>query len=174
MKNKNNYFVKIITVICSLYYFWMLVKVIILKTGLINIGFRINLDLFDFVRHYYSYGLSTYLLVNVLGNICLFIPFSIVIKHYFNFLNKFNIIFIGFFTSLSFELIQLGSGWGVFDIDDIFLNTLGAIIGLAIYYLITKKHNSNHSINLFLISFGGLGIISLYNYYPSLLTMFIL
>lgn len=147
----------------------MLIKIIIIKDGFIDIGYRVNFELFDFVKHYYSYGLSAYLITNVLGNICLFIPLSVIFKHYFKFLNNIHIAFIGFIISLSFELIQLGSGWGVFDIDDIFLNSLGCIIGLAIYHLINTEHNSNMLVNLFLISFGGVGIISVYNYYPSLL-----
>ena len=108
------------------------------------------------------------------GNVSLFIPLSIILRHYFSFLNNYNIAFIGFFTSLSFELIQLGTGWGVFDIDDIFLNTLGCLIGIIIYHFINQHRQNNVSTSLFLLSFGSIGLISVYNYAPLLLTTFII
>lgn len=160
--------------LCSLIYFWMLIKIILLKNGFVNNGYNANFILFDFINQYYNYGLSQTLLINILGNIALFIPLSIILLNYFKSLTYSNIIFANFITSLSFELIQLATGWGVFDVDDIFLNTLGGIIGLVIYHLITHKKCSKLPSAIFLVSFGMIGYLSLHKFYPVLLPSFIL
>lgn len=166
---KKKIIVNSITLTCSLYYLWMLIKIIIIKDGFNDYGFRYNLELFDFINHYINYGFSTYLIINVLGNICLFIPFSIIAKHYFSFLNNLHIFILGLMISSSFELIQLGSGWGIFDVDDILLNALGCLIGIIIYRIISLFNNNAYSINIFLICFGCIGMLSVYRYNPSLL-----
>lgn len=160
--------------LCSLIYFWMLIKIILLKNGFVNNGYNANFILFDFINQYYNYGLSQTLLINILGNIALFIPLSIILLNYFKSLTYNNIIFANFITSLSFELIQLATGWGVFDVDDIFLNTLGGIIGLVIYHLITHKKYSKLPSVIFLVCFGMIGYLSLQKFYPVLLPSFIL
>lgn len=159
---------------CSLIYFWMLIKIILLKNGFTNQGYKINFILFDFINQYYDHGLSQTLLINILGNIALFIPLSIILLNYFKSLTYSNVIFTNFITSLSFELIQLATGWGVFDVDDIFLNTLSGIIGLVIYHLITHKKRSKLPSAIFLVSFGMIGYLSLHEFYPVLLPSFIL
>ena len=159
---------------CSLIYFWMLIKIILLKNGFTNQGYKINFILFDFINQYYDHGLSQTLLINILGNIALFIPLSIILLNYFKSLTYSNVIFTNCITSLSFELIQLATGWGVFDVDDIFLNTLGGIIGLVIYHLITHKKRSKLPSAIFLVSFGMIGYLSLHEFYPVLLPSFIL
>ena len=159
---------------CSLIYFWMLIKIILLKNGFTNQGYKINFILFDFINQYYDHGLSQTLLINILGNIALFIPLSIILLNYFKSLTYSNVIFTNFITSLSFELIQLATGWGVFDVDDIFLNTLGGIIGLVIYHLITHKKRSKLPSAIFLVSFGMIGYISIHEFYHVLLPSFIL
>mgnify|MGYP002547462185 FL=1 len=152
----------------------MLIKIILLKNGFTNQGYKINFILFDFINQYYDHGLSQTLLINILGNIALFIPLSIILLNYFKSLTYSNVIFTNFITSLSFELIQLATGWGVFDVDDIFLNTLGGIIGLVIYHLITHKKRSKLPSAIFLVSFGMIGYLSLHEFYPVLLPSFIL
>lgn len=164
----------IILTICSLVYFWILIKIILLKNGFINYGYNANFILFDFVTQYHNQGLSQTLLINILGNLALFIPLSIILINYFKSLTCSNIIFANFITSLSFELIQLSTGWGIFDVDDIFLNTLGGIIGIIIYHLITKNKHSKIPSTIFLINFGIIGYISLYKFYPILLPSFII
>ncbi|MCR1961504.1 VanZ family protein [Thomasclavelia cocleata] len=164
----------IILTICSLVYFWILIKIILLKNGFINYGYNANFILFDFVNQYHNQGLSQTLLINILGNLALFIPLSIILINYFKSLTCSNIIFANFITSLSFELIQLSTGWGIFDVDDIFLNTLGGIIGIIIYHLITKNKHSKIPSTIFLINFGIIGYISLYKFYPILLPSFII
>ena len=161
----------IILMICSFVYFLFLLRIIIFKNGINSYAYNYNLHFFDFINQWNNRGIDMTLLVNVLGNIMLFVPLSIILLNYCKCLNNINIIFINFFTSLSFELIQLSTGWGTFDIDDILLNTIGGIIGLIIYRLFNFKQNNFTSI-IFLINFGIIGYISLYTYKPSLLLFF--
>ena len=129
----------IVLMICSFAYFLFLLRIIIFKNGFNSYDYKYNYNLhfFNFINQWYDKGIDATLLVNVLGNVALFIPLSIILLNYCKCLNNTNIIFISFLTSFSFELIQLSTGWGIFDIDDILLNTLGGIIGLIIYRLLT-------------------------------------
>lgn len=73
-------------------------------------------------------------------NILLTVPFGMYLRYYFNFSFK-KTILCSFFLSLFFELTQLSGlyfiyprGYRLFDVDDLFFNTLGGLIG---YYLTT-------------------------------------
>lgn len=169
-KNKK-FFINIILIICTFCYLWILLKVIIFKNGFTNNGHIYNLHLFDFIRQLDEDGITQTFLINVLGNIALFIPLSIIIMNYYNYLNNLNVIFINFVTSFSFELIQLSTGWGIFDLDDILLNTIGGILGLLIYRFFKSKYNSKLSSAIFLINFGIAGYISLSMYNPTILQL---
>ncbi|MDD3341796.1 MAG: VanZ family protein [Bacilli bacterium] len=76
---------------------------------------------------------------NVLFNVFLTLPFAVYLRYYFGF-NSFKTIVCTFLLSLFFELTQLSGLYGIyprpyrlFDVDDLFTNTLGGCIG----YLIT-------------------------------------
>lgn len=75
---------------------------------------------------------------NVIGNILLFIPFGYMITDMLRQqAGKCNIFIAGLVTivtSLSTEIIQMFIGRS-FDIDDIFLNFIGGIIGFILFYL---------------------------------------
>ena len=43
--------------------------------------------------------------------------------------------------SLSIELLQLVTSRGLFEFDDILHNTVGAVVGVVIYYVISKLSN---------------------------------
>lgn len=71
-------------------------------------------------------------------NILLTLPFGIYLRYYFNCSFK-KTFFCTFLLTLFFELTQLSGLYGIyprpyrlFDVDDLFLNTLGGIIGYAI------------------------------------------
>jgi glycopeptide antibiotics resistance protein len=72
-------------------------------------------------------------LSNVLGNIFLFIPFSIILFSVFNVKNSNSVLLSAFLLSVSIEMLQYLFRIGVADIDDVLLNTLGAGIGILIY-----------------------------------------
>ncbi|MGF9766654.1 VanZ family protein [Bacillus albus] len=83
---------------------------------------QINLTLFD------TAGSTTYLL-----NIVLFMPFGFLLPTIWPHFRKMkNTVCAGFFFSLAIELNQLLNN-RITDIDDLFTNTLGAIIGYVLY-----------------------------------------
>lgn len=67
--------------------------------------------------------------INILGNLICFMPFAFFLKYLFKKENKFiNFLLTILLIVISFELIQLLTLSGSFDIDDIILNTLGSIL----------------------------------------------
>lgn len=84
---------------------------------------------------------SELFIFNVLGNILIFVPFGFFISHYTNAKKVWPILFVSIITSITVEFVQLQIGRS-FDIDDIILNTIGAVIGYLLYIGLTaiKKH----------------------------------
>ncbi len=78
-------------------------------------------------------------LLNTLGNVIGFIPYGIFIPILFRRTDGFlKLLLIGFLTSLTIETIQLMFDVGVFDVDDLMLNTLGTILGYGLYRSVKK------------------------------------
>ncbi|MFJ7744653.1 VanZ family protein [Peribacillus sp. NPDC097295] len=70
------------------------------------------------------------------GNFGAFIPFGIIIPLLFRCsFRRFITFFILSITIL--ETLQMFSGWGIFDIDDIIINSLGASVGFAAQRIVT-------------------------------------
>ena len=79
-------------------------------------------------------------LVNLIGNISMFIPVGFLLPFCFSKLNSVkNVVFVGFKISLFIELSQLILYERSTDIDDLILNTLGVFIGALIYFSIFKR-----------------------------------
>jgi len=79
----------------------------------------------------YKIGSSSFYF-NVVGNIALFIPFGYFISSYIKPKKILPILIVSAISSATVEFVQLCIGRS-FDIDDIILNTLGAIIGFLLY-----------------------------------------
>ncbi|KRL63426.1 VanZ family protein [Lactobacillus psittaci] len=76
---------------------------------------------------------------NSFGNILCFVPFGLLFPNLIRKKNCFlRTVFSGMLLSLFIETMQFGLNTGVSDIDDVFFNTSGAIIGYLIY-LFCKK-----------------------------------
>jgi glycopeptide antibiotics resistance protein len=74
---------------------------------------------------------------NLLGNILLFMPLGFLLPLLVKrFRNVFVILLTGFLLSLFYECTQLLTGIGVFDVDDMILNTSGTLIGIIIFYIL--------------------------------------
>ena len=65
------------------------------------------------------------------GNIIWFVPFGFLLKRLTN-MTAGKVILLGFGLSLFIETMQLVFGVGVFEIDDLLLNTSGAALGAVI------------------------------------------
>ena len=75
---------------------------------------------------------SKMFIYNVLGNILIFIPFGYFISRYVRPKKIWPIIVDAMITSITVETVQLKIGRS-FDIDDVMLNIVGAILGYFVY-----------------------------------------
>ncbi|HBE9317395.1 TPA: glycopeptide resistance protein VanZ1 [Clostridioides difficile] len=86
----------------------------------------------------------------IILNVVIFVPFGIyvcMLKEKWSFIKKVIPIFI---TSLAFETLQYIFALGASDITDLIGNTLGGIIGIAVFMLLSKifKNNAIKIINV--------------------------
>ncbi|HBG4931264.1 glycopeptide resistance protein VanZ1 [Clostridioides difficile] len=86
----------------------------------------------------------------IILNVVIFVPFGIyvcMLKEEWSFIKKVIPIFI---TSLAFETLQYIFALGASDITDLIGNTLGGIIGIAVFMLLSKifKNNTIKIINV--------------------------
>ena len=73
------------------------------------------------------------IIINIFGNILIFVPFGFL-GIVFPKLNQFWILILDFlFAIITLESFQYFTRLGVFDIDDVILNTVGVAIGFWIY-----------------------------------------
>lgn len=79
-----------------------------------------------------------YFLINFVGNIVIFMPIGFFIPLLWHKISFKKTVFIRFLTSLFIELCQLPQSRGT-DIDDLWINTLGAVAGYAVFVLFKKS-----------------------------------
>ena len=104
------------------------------KDGLRNI----NLIPFRSMSPYLKNITEPYAFKNIIANILVFVPLGFFIYNK-NHKNVFKALIICLGIILSIELIQLFFKIGFFDVDDIILNFIGALIGLLINLLAQKR-----------------------------------
>ena len=79
------------------------------------------------------------LLLNLIGNVCLFIPSGIILPILYRRLDRFwKVTAAGALLSLGVELLQLPFYVRATDVDDLLLNTLGVMLGYGVYALCGK------------------------------------
>ncbi|MES1214055.1 MAG: VanZ family protein [Bacteroidota bacterium] len=108
---------------------------------------RANFVPFSTLRYFYSVRKRySYVAKNILGNIIGFIPLGVLLPILFVRLQRAGrTIGAVFLVSLSFETIQLITDLGVFDVDDLLLNTVGGAIGYLLYSFSKKLMYMNDS-----------------------------
>ncbi len=95
----------------------------------------INLIPFAGIRVVSHSGFNSYAVRNILGNVLLFLPLGLLVPALFRSWDGFiKVTLLGFFTSLLIECTQLFLARGT-DVDDLLLNTLGAMLGCGLYRL---------------------------------------
>lgn len=99
--------------------------------------YRYNLIPFREIKRFWIYretvGIEA-MLINIGGNVAGFIPFGLFLPLLSKNTRSFMFIMLsGLAVSLSVEIIQLVSRVGSFDVDDLILNTVGAIIGYVVF-----------------------------------------
>jgi glycopeptide antibiotics resistance protein len=88
--------------------------------------------------YYYASGQEPYLvgLLNVAGNILIFVPMGFFLPYFFKGLRRTkSLLLVIVLMSLSIETLQILTSTGEFDVDDVILNTVGAMVG---YFLFVK------------------------------------
>lgn len=103
-------------------------------------GYSYNLTLFKEIRRFWEYrdqlG-SAAVVLNLAGNVLAFVPFGFILPILFRVNRKWYIILQwSFIVSLSFEVTQLLTKVGIFDVDDLLLNTLGGLLGYWCFSLV--------------------------------------
>ena len=100
-------------------------------------GYQYNLvpfkEITRYFRHYDVLG-PTLFMINMIGNVAAFMPFGFFLPIISRRSKKwYNTVMFGFVFSLMLETLQLVFKVGSFDVDDMFLNTLGAAAGFYIH-----------------------------------------
>lgn len=99
--------------------------------------YRYNLVPLVEIRRFWIYRkqLGTFAVFsNIFGNVIGFLPFGFILPVIFRRMNSgFLICISGFLLSLTVEVIQLITKVGCFDVDDMILNTLGAVFGYVLF-----------------------------------------
>ena len=81
---------------------------------------------------------QNHVMVNILGNIAVFVPYGVYLQTFLKDKSLKKSFLIAAVTSLSVEILQFVLAVGAADVDDIILNTFGAIAGILIYKLLRK------------------------------------
>ena len=93
----------------------------------------LRINLIPFV-HILDYDKKREAAINIIGNICMFIPTGIILPILYPRLDRFwKVLLAGAGLSFFIELLQLLFPGSVSDIDDLILNTAGVAIGYGIY-----------------------------------------
>lgn len=76
--------------------------------------------------------------IHLLGNIMAFIPLGIFIPVLMRnkLLSGAKVLVLSLLLSFAFEVTQLLTGMGIFDVDDLMLNTFGGMIGYVLYTIL--------------------------------------
>lgn len=141
-KHKRIQFVSVI-----LFYFYMLALeyFLLLSDGFGRLSvyddYNFNLIPFQEIKRFIVYWKvidNPFLVVmNLFGNIIAFIPFGALLRWVINrSVRWYQVVGYTFLLSLSVEILQLIAKVGVFDVDDLLLNTFGGLVGFWIYYLL--------------------------------------
>lgn len=107
------------------------------------VTYRYNLEPFVEIKRFVSYWRTVGLgwaLINVLGNVACFVPFGFFLPIVFSSLHLkcIRVIASGYLISLFVETMQLVFRIGVFDVDDLILNTAGVIVGYSLFLMVHR------------------------------------
>ena len=105
-------------------------------------GYRYNLELFKEIRRFWenreTLGWQN-VLINLAGNVVAFAPFGFFLPMIFKAgKHMVGCVLTSAMFSLCVESVQLYLRVGAFDVDDIFLNTIGGLIGFLCYRVVWR------------------------------------
>lgn len=101
----------------------------------------INLQLFRVFKDIriisFQNGYWEYFWINLVGNIVMFIPFGFILPLLYGKMNGFKVLLAALLFSSSIEIMQLLLPRGT-DIDDVWLNCLGALLGWLFFQILKR------------------------------------
>lgn len=105
-------------------------------------SYHYNLVLFKEIKRFWIHrekvGMTAALL-NIAGNVVGFVPFGFILPvMHRRFKNFWLVGILGFSLSLTVETMQLIFRVGCFDVDDLVLNTCGAVLGYLVFAVCNK------------------------------------
>lgn len=119
-----------------------------------------GLKIFEFYQIEAEIGELTKAIILDILNMIIFIPFGILLAHYFKNNKILKTLLVSFVFIVLIELFQLYSIIGAFMLNDLLINIFGSLIGCIIYMLVIKKEKYN-VYNVLLLIFIVLCIASL-------------
>ena len=100
-----------------------------------------------FIRYHDSMDLSA-VIVNLLGNIVAFMPFGALVRWVVDRkIRWYQAIDYTFMFSLCVETLQLMAKVGVFDVDDLILNSIGGLCGFWCYNILSAMNRKDDKKN---------------------------
>jgi len=155
-------------IIPCLVYSYILLKVILFKFGSIDLSFlweqlnraienphRIqnrlqlaNLTPFKSIRMNLKHLSSPHDVINLFGNIAIFMPTGIFVGLMFRskLLGFVGSCMTSFMLSMGLECSQLVFSMGTFDVDDLILNTMGGVLGYLVFLILRGLYTAVSSI----------------------------
>lgn len=153
------YLFNITIAMISICYVSVLLKIVMLKYGYTS-GLRgINLVPFTFLSMFSGDTAIEVALKNVLGNIAVLVPLGVLLAYVMKKATIWQQILVCLGISIFFETVQWIMGCGATDIDDIMLNVLGCLTGVAFYKMILLKIDRKINMPLGTIGFFGVFVI---------------
>jgi glycopeptide antibiotics resistance protein len=129
--------IKRFALLCFILYFVFLGYITLFTYNYYVYGPSFNIVIFDSIKRMLRSGNYWLFFKNVIGNILLFLPLGFLLPLIHRKMrNFFYMTLIGILLSTFIELIQFTVAKRIFDVDDIFLNTVGAILGFILFHLI--------------------------------------
>ena len=133
--------------VCFVAYLLLLGYVVFFSAGFGREGhteYRYNLTLFQEIGRYYGVGIRTgswnLFWLNVIGNVCVFVPFGVFLPVLFEKCQKLiTVLLFSLELSLTVEIVQLVTKVGSFDVDDLLLNTIGGMFGYLVYKILSRR-----------------------------------
>jgi glycopeptide antibiotics resistance protein len=105
-----------------------------------DVSLNVNLVPFNEIKRFVSFlGDTTYgsmAILNLAGNIVLFMPMGFLMPCVFRKFGFLQTVVLSCILSFVIESVQLYTKLGSFDVDDIILNTIGAIIGFLLFVIL--------------------------------------
>ena len=121
-----------------------------------------GLKIFEFYKIEYELGIIKRTIILDLLNMIVFIPFGILITHFFKKKRILISTVITFIFSLFIEIFQLLTIIGAFMLNDLIINIIGGVIGSIIYVYVTRSEKYKIYNILLIIFVSIMSIISAY------------